>query len=127
MEGLPPVPAFFQPLLVTLLVLATVCVAAAVLLLALTFRKLQRLQVPRDADLLTTLRAVPFGLVLALDLLDLGLDFLAAPLVWALLGRFGLQALRNVAAVEALIPFTQPVPTMTLAWVAARFFRRRPA
>ena len=126
MIQLPPVPEFVRPLLTTLLVVAGVSVALGVLLLALTLRKLRRLRVPPGADLLTTLRAVPFGLVLALDLLDLGLDFLAAPFVWALLSRFNLQALRNVAAVEALIPFTQPIPTLTLAWLAARVLRRGP-
>jgi hypothetical protein len=77
------------------------------LLLALVYRSLRRIDVPPDADFFTTVRAVPLGLVVALDLLDLGLDVL-------------LQALRNVAAVEALIPFTQPIPTLTLAWLAAR-------
>lgn len=124
MLNLPPVPEFLRPLLGTLLIVAAACALAGALLLALTYRKLRRLRVPPGADLLTTLRAVPFGLVVALDLLDFGLDFLATPFVWALLGRFNLRALRNVAAVEAFIPFTQPVPTLTLAWLAARALRR---
>jgi hypothetical protein len=90
------------------------------LLLALVYRSLRRIDVPPDADFFTTVRAVPLGLVVALDLLDLGLDVLSAPIVWLILSRFRLQALRNVAAVEALIPFTQPIPTLTLAWLAAR-------
>jgi len=90
------------------------------LLLALVYRRLSRIQLPPNADFFTTVRAVPLGLVVALDLLDLGLDFLSAPIVWVILSRFKLQALRNVAAVEALIPFTQPIPTLTLAWFAAR-------
>src|SRR3712207_9069808 len=32
------------------------------------------------------------------------------------------SALRNVATIEALVPFTQPIPTLTLAWFAARLF-----
>ena len=116
---------FVRPLIWTLLIIAAVCVAAGALLLALTYRRLRRLHLPRDADLLTTLRAVPFGLVLALDLLDFGLDFLATPVVWTVLNRFNLQALRNVAALQALVPFTQPVPLLTVAWIAARVFKRR--
>ncbi|HEX6287692.1 MAG TPA: hypothetical protein VFZ66_00805 [Herpetosiphonaceae bacterium] len=90
------------------------------LLLALIYRSLRRIDVPPNADFFTTVRAVPLSLVVALDLLDLGLDVLATPIVWVILSRFRLQALRNVAAVEALIPFTQPIPTLTVAWFAAR-------
>jgi len=32
----------------------------------------------------------------------------------------GLRGLRNKAAVEALIPFTQPIPIFTIGWVIAR-------
>ena len=107
----------FGQVIVSLLVIAVVLGS---LLLALVYRSLRRIDVPPDADFFTTVRAVPLGLVVALDLLDLGLDFVATPIVWIILSRFRLQALRNVAAVEALIPFTQPVPTLTLAWFAAR-------
>jgi hypothetical protein len=107
----------FGQVIVSLLVISAVLGA---LLLALVYRSLRRIQVPPDADFFTTVRAVPLGLVIALDLLDLGLDVLATPIVWVILSRFKLQALRNVAAVEALIPFTQPIPTLTLAWFAAR-------
>ena len=123
---IPAPPEWAGPLLRTFLAIALICALAGAVLLALMYRKLRRLQIPAGADLLTTLRAVPFGLVVALDLLDLGLDFLAAPIVWTLLSRFNLQALRNVAAAEALIPFTQPVPTLTIAWCAARVIRSRP-
>lgn len=107
----------FGQVIVSLIVISAVLGA---LLLALVYRSLRRIQVPPDADFFTTVRAVPLGLVIALDLLDLGLDVLATPIVWVILSRFRLQALRNVAAVEALIPFTQPIPTLTLAWFAAR-------
>jgi hypothetical protein len=107
----------FGQVIVSLLVISAVLGA---ILLALVYRSLRRIQVPPNADFFTTVRAVPLGLVVALDLLDLGLDVLSAPIVWVILSRFKLQALRNVAAVEALIPFTQPIPTLTLAWLAAR-------
>lgn len=99
---------------------AGVALLLAIVILALLDRKLRRLRVPGDADFFTTLRIVPLSLVIGLDLLDLGLDVLAAPVAWALLKRYNLQALRNVATYEALIPFTGPIPTLTIAWVAAR-------
>lgn len=103
--------------------IAAVLVTAAVLGLVgllLIHRSLRRLRVPPHADLATTLRIVPLSLVVILDLLDLGLDIFAAPLVWLVLSRYRLQALRNTAAVEALIPFTQAIPTLTLAWFGVR-------
>lgn len=101
------------------IILGALLLAAVVL--ALAFRKLRRIRLPPDADFFTAIRAVPFSLVLGLDLLDLGLDTLSAPIIWFILNRTGLQALRNVAAFEAFIPFTGPIPTLTLAWLAARF------
>jgi len=93
----------------------------AVVILALTLRKLRRIRLPPDADFFTAVRAVPFSLVVGLDLLDLALDTFSAPLIWFILNRTGLQALRNVASFEAFIPFTGPIPTLTLAWLAARY------
>lgn len=106
-----------------LMVIAALVVVAALLGLGgllLLHRKLRRLHLPPNADLPTTLRAVPLALVVTLDLLDLGLDVLATPIVWVVLSRYRLQALRNIAAFEALVPFTQVVPTLTLAWLAVR-------
>ncbi len=91
--------------------------------LALAYRRLKKIRVPKDADFFTTVRAVPLALVVGLDLLDLGLDSFSAPLEWLILNRLGLTALRNVATFEALIPFTGPIPTLTLAWIAARVFK----
>lgn len=101
-------------------VIALIALILAALVLALAFRSLRRIRVPQDADFFTTLRAVPLSLVVGLDLLDLGLDVLSTPIIWMILSRFRLQALRNVASIEALIPFTAPIPTLTLAWFAAR-------
>lgn len=100
-------------------ILVALILAAVVLTVAL--RKLRRIRLPPDADFFTAIRAVPFSLVVGLDLLDLGLDSLSAPIVWFILNKTGLQALRNVAAFEAFIPFTGPIPTLTLAWLAARY------
>ncbi|HEY0554728.1 MAG TPA: hypothetical protein VGG20_10710, partial [Thermoanaerobaculia bacterium] len=94
------------------------------IVLAWAFRALRRvrLRVPPNADFFTTVRAVPFSLVVGLDLLDLALDVFSAPIIWYILNRFGLQALRNVATIEALIPISAPIPTLSLAWIAARVF-----
>lgn len=96
----------------------------AIVLLFVAVRQMKQLEIPADADLTTTLLHIPIVVVLGIDLLDFALDFLALPIVWVLLDRMGLRALRNISAIEALIPFTQPVPTLTLAWVAVRMGMR---
>jgi hypothetical protein len=103
---------------------AVVALILAGLVLALAFRTLRRVRhrVPPNADFFTTVRAVPLSLVVGLDLLDLALDVFSAPIIWMILNRYGLQALRNVATVEALIPISAPIPTLTLGWFAARIF-----
>jgi hypothetical protein len=111
---------FLSGLLSTLLIIAGVAIVLAAILFAVIHRRLRRLQLPPEAGPVQTLRAVPLSLVVALDLLDLGLDFLSAPISWVILSRYGLQSLRQVAFIEALIPGTQFIPTMTLAWFFAR-------
>ncbi len=108
-----------------LAVVAVVALILAALVLAWAFRTLRRirLRVPQHADFFTTVRAVPLSLVVGLDLLDLALDVFSAPIIWLILNRFGLQALRNVATIEALIPISGPIPTLTLGWLAARIFK----
>jgi hypothetical protein len=95
------------------------------LLIVWILRSVRRVSLPEDADFFTALRATPLLIVLMLDLLDFSLDFLSAPISWPLLGHLGLTPLRQVTLIEELIPFTQAIPTMTLAWIAARFIRRR--
>jgi len=90
------------------------------ILLVFFAHKIRNLNIPIDATFAETLHYTPLPVVIAIDLLDLALDFLAAPLSWAILDRLGLKALRNVAAVEALIPGTQLIPTMTLCWFGVR-------
>jgi hypothetical protein len=104
------------------LLMLTALVAGGVVL-TVAVRKLRRIRVPADADFFTAVRAVPLSLMVGLDLLDFGLDVFSAPIIWVLLNRTGLQALRNTAAVEALIPITGPIPTMTIAWFAARLLK----
>lgn len=99
-----------------------VSLVLAAILFLLVIRRLRRLNVPPDAGFGETLLYVPFLLVLFVDLLDWGLDVLSAPVTWVLLDRMGLRALRNVSTVEALIPFTQFIPILTLSWLWVRFF-----
>ena len=113
-------PEGLRELLLAFAVVSVIAFAAAVVLLLLLWRRLRRLKVTPGAGFWQTLREVPLGLVVALDLLDLSLDVLSTPIVWWFLGRFDLRSLRDVASVEALIPFTGPVPTMTICWVLAR-------
>jgi hypothetical protein len=110
-----------RDLLTAFVVVAVVSFLVAVVWLALLVRRLGRLDLPADATLVETLRAVPLGLVVALDLLDLSLDFLSAPISWAVLSRLRLQALRQVTLLEAVIPATQFIPLLTGAWLYARY------
>lgn len=96
---------------------------AAILLAAWMVNTMRFLNIPKDADFVQTLRATPLLVVVVLDLLDLALDIFSAPIAWFLLGRLGLGKLRTVTVVEALIPGTQLVPTMTLAWLGVRLLK----
>ncbi len=120
-----PITWEIDELFLLLLALMASSLLLALLLVALFVWRLRKIKLPPDADLFTALRATPFVVVLVLDLLDFGLDFLSAPLAWALLTRLGLKPLRGVTVVESLIPGTQFLPTMTTAWVLARLFGRQ--
>ena len=113
----------WENLLKLLIVIAVTALVLSALVLAFAIRALRRVRVPPNADFFTTVRAVPLSLVVGLDLLDLALDSFSAPIIWLILNRYGLKALRNVGTVEALIPITGPIPTLTLAWLAARIFK----
>ena len=107
-------------LIISLVLLLIGLILIAILLVWVVWR-VRRLKVPPGADFLTTLRYTPLSVVILLDLLDLTFDFLAAPFAWVLLGYLNLQALRAVTVIEALIPGTQFLPTMTAAWIFARY------
>ncbi len=107
-------------LLSWILTLMITCLIVAMIVLWLIWQHLRRLNVPPNAGFFETMHYLPIALPIVLDLLDLGLDILAAPISWLLLDRLGLRGLRNKAAVEALIPFTQPIPIFTIGWVIAR-------
>ncbi|HEY9421051.1 MAG TPA: hypothetical protein VIW92_06535 [Thermoanaerobaculia bacterium] len=110
----------WKDILQALGIFALIAVTLGAIVLFVAWKKLRRLRVPPEADFFTTLRAVPLSLVVGLDLLDLGLDVLSSPIVWYILDRLNLKALRNVATVEAFVPFTGPIPTLTVSWFLAR-------
>ncbi len=95
----------------------------ALILAAWVFYKVRRINLPANADFFAALRRTPLSVVILLDLLDLSLDFLSAPIAWVILGKLGLLPLRAVSVVESLIPGTQVLPTMTLAWIIARVWK----
>ncbi len=114
-----------RTLAIVVLVVMFLSGLAGLLMLALAIRRLRKLEIPADATFAETLLLTPLSLVIAIDLLDLALDILAAPVSWAILDRLGLKALRGVATVEALIPGTQLLPTLTACWFAIRFLAAR--
>lgn len=107
-------------ILAIFLALSVIGLVLAILLLIWVLWRVKRIHLPEDADFLTTLRATPLSVVLLLDALDMAFDFLAMPFAWVLLGYLNLHALRGVSVVEAAIPGTQFLPTMTAAWLFAR-------
>ena len=89
------------------------------------WRSLRRINLPEHLSFVEALQWTPLPVVILLDLLDLVFDIFAAPITWVLLGKIGLNPLRAVAAAEAVIPGTQLIPTMTLAWLGVRLFSFR--
>ena len=121
------VPFHIDPLtlgLITITLMGAI-LCFALLLMGLVLWQVRRIEIPPDADFITALLATPLIVVVVLDLLDLALDFLSAPVSWVLLTRLGLGPLRGVTVVQGLIPGTQLIPTMTLAWIFARLTRHK--
>ncbi len=112
----------WRPLLYTILTFSAIGLGLTLLLLGWVIWRVRRIQLPQEAGFFTALRATPLIVVILLDLLDMSLDFLSAPIAWTLLSYLGLAPLRGVTVVESLIPGTQLLPTMSIFWIIARFF-----
>jgi hypothetical protein len=110
----------FQQFLAIFAALLGLSFLGFLLMLALGARQIRKINIPPNAGLVQTLRLMPLAVAIAIDLLDLSLDLLAAPLAWLVLDRLGLTALRGLAAIQALIPGTQMIPVLTILWVAVR-------
>jgi hypothetical protein len=108
----------------TILAVLGIAGILAIILFIIMLTQVRKINVPPGAGFADTLLHTPFIVVIFLDVMDLALDFLGAPIAWVILDRIGLKALRAVAAVEALIPFTNFVPTMTIAWLGVRLLGR---
>ncbi len=111
------------------LIVLAICMAtaliAAIALLVVAARQIARIEIPEEADFFETLQHIPITVPLALDLLDLVFDFFSAPISWVILELLGLQSLQMVTIFESLIPGTQVIPTMTIAWFIARMMKRK--
>jgi hypothetical protein len=103
-----------------LLILMGIGVVISLVLLGWVVWRVKRINLPAGADFFTALRATPLSVVILLDFLDLSLDIFGAPFAWTILTYLGLKPLRGVTVVESLIPGTQLIPTMTVAWLIAR-------
>lgn len=107
-------------ILYILLSLMGIGLIAAILLLLWVIWRVKRMNLPADTGFLATLRVTPISVVILLDVLDFALDFLSAPFSWVILNYLGLKPLRTVTVIESLIPGSELLPTMTIAWVLAR-------
>jgi hypothetical protein len=105
-----------------LLIFSGISLTLAVLMGFWVWCTVKKVRIPDDATFMEAMRITPFSVVILIDLLDFGLDFLSAPISWMILSSLGLQKLRAASVIEALIPGTQVIPTMTVAWVLVRFF-----
>lgn len=112
----------WRPLLYTILTFSAIGLGLTLLLLGWVIWRVRRIQLPQEAGFFTALQATPLVVVILLDLLDMSLDFLSAPIAWTLLSYLGLAPLRGVTVVASLIPGTQLLPTMSIFWIIARFF-----
>ena len=114
-----------QDVLVVVGIVMVAALLVALLLGVWVFVTIRKVNLPANADLFSALRLTPLPVVVLIDLLDLSLDFLSAPVAWVILDRLGLKPLRAISVVESLIPGTQFLPTMTLLWFVARVYKGR--
>ena len=107
------------------LLLSIIASITFVVLSVWAWRSMRRIRLPQNLSFVEALRLTPLPVVILLDLLDLVFDIFAAPISWVLLGWLGLSPLRSVTMAEAVVPGTQLIPTMTVAWLAVRLLNVR--
>ena len=117
--------ANLQIVLFTLLGFLGTGILLSIILIIVVVWRVRKIEIPVGADFFEALRYTPLIIVVTLDVLDFAFDFLSAPIGFTLLTFLGLNPLRGVAAIEAVIPGTQLIPLMTLAWIFVRFADRR--
>ena len=117
--------ANLQIALFTLLGFLGTGILLSIILIIVVVWRVRKIEIPVGADFFEALRYTPLIIVITLDVLDFAFDFLSAPIGFTLLTFLGLNPLRGVAAIEAVIPGTQLIPLMTLAWIFVRFADRR--
>lgn len=122
-------PQAFLPTFREVAIVFAICaggsLVGAIALLVVAARQIADIDIPENADFFETLQHVPLTVPLALDLLDMAFDIFAAPISWVILELLGLQSLQLVTVFEGLIPGTQLVPTLTIAWVISRLMRKK--
>lgn len=113
----------------TVVLVIGLCIGAALVgaitLLVIAARQIADLEIPDGADFFETLQHIPITVPIALDLLDMAFDVFSAPIAWIVLELLGLQALQLITVFQGLIPGTQLVPTLTIAWTIARMMRKK--
>lgn len=119
----PDVEQLVYSIIIATLIVSAVALIPALILAVWVVWRIRRIDLPPDADFTTALKATPLVVVVMLDLLDLSLNFMSAPVGWLILTRLGLHPLRGITVVEGFLPGTEALPTMTLAWIAVRVFR----
>jgi hypothetical protein len=102
-----------------------VSLVGAIALLVVAARQVAEIEVPEGADFFETLQIVPITVPLALDLLDMAFDVFSAPISWIILELLGLRALQTITVFESLIPGTQLIPTLTIAWFIAKAMKKK--
>ena len=117
--------ANLQIALFTLLGFLGTGILLSIILMIFVVWRIKKIEIPPGANFFEALRYTPLIIVITLDVLDFAFDFLSAPIGFTLLTFLGLNPLRGVAAIEAVIPGTQLIPLMTLAWIFVRFADRR--
>ena len=108
--------------IVVFAICAAAGIAGAVALLFMAAQQVRDLDIPPDADFFGVMQVIPITVPIALDLLDGALDVFSAPISWMILEMMGLGQLKMITVVESLIPGTQLLPTLTIAWIIGRYF-----